>query len=413
MSLIVQKFGGSSVSTVEKIQAIADKIIHTRSLGHRVVVVVSAMGGETDRLINMAHAITPYPDPREYDMLASSGEQVSVSLLAMALIAKGCPACSLLGYQAGIKTNGHHSKAQITQVETSKILKESISGKVVIVAGFQGVTESGDITTLGRGGSDTTAVALAVALQAIECQICTDVEGVHTTDPRYIPEASCLREISFEEMLAMSRSGAKVLHPEAIAMAGASQLPLRILSTFSNHPGTLISYHKQPRNDLVKGIAFKQNLSLIHIQGIQSEQARLTSELLQALQFHDIEVENLVQHTSSQDLAEISLMVSQHECARVEGIAKQLIAESQAHCSVVHKSAAQLSIIGLGIKSCDRTSTRIFSCLSQNAIHPLMTALRENEISITISSSDLIKAVKLLHYEFELHKIKSIDAQVA
>ncbi|MBS0358278.1 MAG: aspartate kinase, partial [Proteobacteria bacterium] len=237
MSLIVQKFGGSSVGTLERIQHVADIVIKTRKQGHDVVVVVSAMQGETDRLIDLAHAIHPAPDSREYALLVSTGEQVSMALLALALMSKQYPAKSYTGAQAGIKTDSNHKKARILKVECEQIKKDLKEGRVVIVAGFQGMDENGDVTTLGRGGSDTSAVALAAGLKADECQIYTDVDGVYTSDPRVVPDARRLDQITFEEMLEMSSLGAKVLQIRSVEFAGKYNVPLRVLSSFEEGPG--------------------------------------------------------------------------------------------------------------------------------------------------------------------------------
>ncbi len=245
MALIVQKYGGSSLGTLDRIHHVASKVIKARQDGNHVVVVVSAMQGETDRLVQLAQALTPEPDAREYDVLLATGEQASMALLSMALNAKECPARSFTGAQVGIVTDPVHTKARILDVDTDKIKKELADGYVVIVAGFQGINKRGDITTLGRGGSDTTGVALAAALKADECQIYTDVEGVYTTDPRVMPEAVVLAQISFEEMLEMASLGAKVLQMRSVELASRHNIPIRVLSTFSDAPGTLVTFEEK------------------------------------------------------------------------------------------------------------------------------------------------------------------------
>ena len=245
MALIVQKFGGTSVGTLERIQSVADKVLKTRAAGHDVVVVLSAMNGETDKLIELAHAIDEQPNPREYDVLVSIGEQITIALMSIALIAKGCPARSYTGAQAGIITNGHHKKARIVDITIDTIRNDLADSKVPVVAGFQGIDKQGNITTLGRGGSDTTAVALAAALKAQECQIYTDVDGVYTTDPRVVPQARRLNRITFEEMLELSSLGAKVLQIRSVEFAGKYNVPLRVLSSFEEGPGTLITYEDE------------------------------------------------------------------------------------------------------------------------------------------------------------------------
>ncbi len=259
MALIIQKYGGSSVGTVERIQHVAERVIRAKKEAHDVVVVVSAMQGETDRLIQLAEALTLYPEPREYDALISTGEQVSMALLSMALNAKQCPARSFTGARVGIQTDNVHTKARILEVKTALIQQELAQGQVVIIAGFQGINENGDVTTLGRGGSDTTAVAIAIALHADECQIYTDVDGVYTTDPRLIPEARLLHEISFEEMLEMASLGAKVLQMRSVELASKHNMPVRVLSTFTDSAGTLVTFEdKIMLKRLVSGIAFSR-----------------------------------------------------------------------------------------------------------------------------------------------------------
>ncbi|HSP01717.1 MAG TPA: aspartate kinase, partial [Thioalkalivibrio sp.] len=260
MALIVQKYGGTSVGTVERIQHVADKVLGHRKEGHEVVVVVSAMSGETDRLLGLARNISPRPEGRELDVLLSTGEQVTIALLAMALEARGCPARSYTGPQVHILTDSAHNKARIRDIDGARVRRDLADGRVVVVAGFQGVDDHGNITTLGRGGSDTTAVALAAALKADECQIYTDVDGVYTTDPRVVPKARRLERITFEEMLEMASLGSKVLQIRSVEFAGKYNVPLRVLSSFKDGPGTLITFEEEGMEQaLISGIAFNQN----------------------------------------------------------------------------------------------------------------------------------------------------------
>jgi aspartate kinase len=306
MALIVQKFGGSSVGTIERIRLVASRIIAAKQQGHNVVVAVSAMQGETDRLIQLANALTTDPEAREYDVLVSTGEQVSMALLAMALNASGCPARSYTGSQVGIITDHIHTKARILNVKTDLIHKNLTDGFVVVVAGFQGINKHGDITTLGRGGSDTTAVALAAALKADECQIYTDVEGVYTTDPRMIPEASLLSLISFEEMLEMASLGAKVLQMRSVEIASKHNIPIRVLSTFSDHPGTLVTFEEKIMSKrLVSGIAFSREEAIISLTGVPNR-AGVEGLILGKVSDANIEIDMIAQNASAKETTDIT-----------------------------------------------------------------------------------------------------------
>ncbi|MFA7594261.1 MAG: aspartate kinase, partial [Thiohalobacteraceae bacterium] len=298
MGLIVQKYGGTSVGSPERIAAVADRVIDYRRRGHDVIVVLSAMSGETDRLIKLAKSMSSKPDPRELDVLLATGEQVTIALLCMALHERGCPARSYTGQQVHIRTDSAFNKARIQEIEGVRIRKDLTDGKVVVVAGFQGVDEQGNITTLGRGGSDTTAVGLAVALQADECQIYTDVDGVYTTDPRVVPEARRLERVTFEEMLEMASLGSKVLQIRAVEFAGKYNVPLRVLSSFQEGEGTLITYEDaKMENPLISGIAFSRDEAKITVLGVP-DQPGVAHRVLGPVADADIEVDMIVQNIS-------------------------------------------------------------------------------------------------------------------
>ena len=309
MALIVQKFGGTSVGSLERIQQVAQKVAQTRAEGHNVVVVVSAMSGETDRLISLAKAINPQPDPREYATLVSTGEQVSMALVSMALLAEGCQARSYTGGQARICTNNQHKKARIMGIEADSLKADIALGYVPVVAGFQGIAANGDITTLGRGGSDTTAVALAAALGADECQIYTDVDGVYTTDPRIVPEARRLAVITFEEMLELASLGAKVLQIRSVEFAGKYNVPLRVLSSFEEGPGTLITFEQigmeAPK---VSGIAFNRDEAKLTLMGVPDKPG-IAARILEPVSNAGIDIDMIIQNVAVDGIIDFTFTV--------------------------------------------------------------------------------------------------------
>src|SRR3990167_5930809 len=332
MALIVQKYGGSSVGSLDRIHQVADKIIQAKEAGHDVVVVVSAMYGETDRLIRLANALTQQPEAREFDMLIATGEQVSMALLSMALNAKQCAARSFTGHQVGIHTDGVHTNARILEVKTDIIQRELNKGNVVIVAGFQGVNAHGDITTLGRGGSDTTAVAIATAVKAHECQIYTDVAGVYTTDPHLVPEASLLPQISFEEMLEMASLGAKVLQMRSVELASKYNMPIRVLSSFADGPGTLVTFEdKIMVKRLVSGIAFSREEAILSLSGIPPHLG-MEGRILSKIGDMRIEIDMIAQNMTGEDAVDFTFTVSRREFTKalkaVEELAEELHATS-------------------------------------------------------------------------------------
>lgn len=411
MALLVQKFGGTSVGSFERIQAVADIIIRTRAEGHDVVVVSSAMNGDTDKLIKMGQSITNNPNPREYDVLVSTGEQIAIALLSMALNAKGCHAKSYTGWQVGLKTNQNHKKARIVDVDSDMLKTDIASGIIPIVAGFQGVDSSGNITTLGRGGSDTTAVALAAALKADECQIFTDVDGVYTTDPRVVPAARKLDRITFEEMLEMSSLGAKVLQIRSVEFAGKYNVPVRVLSSFTPGTGTLITFEdanmEQP---LVSGICFDRNQAKLTILGLPDHPGT-ASYLLSAISEHNIEIDMIVQNIPSPDKTiDFSFTTQRDDYPQAYNIMQQACQQLAAKAVVGDDHVAKLSLIGVGMRSHAGVATKMFKILGEEGINIQLISTSEIKISVLIDEKYLELGARALHTAFGLD-IKSVDKE--
>jgi len=405
MALIVQKYGGSSVGTLDRIHHVATKIIQTKNQGHDVVVVVSAMQGETDRLIQLATTLTTEPDPREYDVLLATGEQASMSLLAMALNAKNCPARSFTSLQVGIITDSTHTKARILDVKTDTIHKELAQGRVVIVAGFQGVNAHGDITTLGRGGSDTTAVAIAAALKAEECQIYTDVDGVYTTDPRMLKEASLLQQISFEEMLEMASLGAKVLQMRSVELASKHNLPIRVLSTFSDAPGTLVTLEEKiMQKRLVSGIAFSREEAIISLSGVPNC-AGMEGHILNLVSEANIEIDMIAQNAADKATSDFTFTLQRKDYPKTLKIIEQIAAKLGAVSLTSNAEVAKLSLVGIGMRSHAGVATTMFNALGKEGINIQMITTSEIKISVVIDEKMLEKGVRAVHTAFELDKL--------
>lgn len=404
MALIVQKYGGSSVGNLDRIHHVAEKVIKAKEEGHHLVVVVSAMYGETDRLIQLANALTQHHDPREYDVLISCGEQVSMALLSMALNAKNCPARSFTGPQVGIRTDAIHTKARILDVKTDIILRELEQGRIVVVAGFQGANEFGDITTLGRGGSDTTAVAIAAALKADECQIYTDVDGVYTTDPHLISEARLIPQISFEEMLEMASLGAKVLQMRSVELASKYNMPIRVLSTFSDGTGTLVTFEdKIMHKRLVSGIAFSREEAIISLTGIPCQigiEGRILSKVSEA----NIEIDMIAQNASIDNKSDFTFTVQRREHAKAMKIVEELAAELGAVTIKTNSKVAKLSLVGIGMRSHTGVASTMFTALGREGINIQMITTSEIKISVVIDESHLEQSVRAVHQAFELDK---------
>ncbi|MFP4146238.1 MAG: aspartate kinase [Halorhodospira sp.] len=402
MGLIVKKFGGTSVGTTERIQAVAEKIRASREAGEDVVVVVSAMSGETNRLVELAESIHPNPPAREVDVLLSTGEQVTIALLTMALEQVGCPARCYTGAQVRILTDSAFSRARILDIDAEPLREDLQQGRVVVVAGFQGVDEEGAITTLGRGGSDTTAVALAAALEADECQIYTDVDGVYTTDPRVVPEARRLDRITVDEMLELSSLGSKVLQIRAVEFAGKYRVPLRVLSSFEEGPGTLITYEEEGMEEpLISGIAFNRDEAKVSVIGVPDTPG-IAAKILGAVAEAHIEVDMIIQNISQQGLTDFTFTVHKRDYTStlelVRGTAEQLGAREVFGDDKI----AKLSLVGVGMRSHAGVANTMFQALSNEGINIQMISTSEIKISVVVEEKYLELGVRALHKAFEL-----------
>lgn len=408
MALIVQKYGGSSVGNLDRIHHVAKKVMDIKQQGHDVVVVVSAMYGETDRLIQLANALTQHPEPREYDVLISTGEQISMALLSMALNTANCPARSFTGPQIGICTDNIHTKARILDVKTHIIERELKQGRIVVIAGFQGVNEHGDITTLGRGGSDTTAVAIAAALKAQECQIYTDVDGVYTTDPHFLSEAQLIPQISFEEMLEMASLGAKVLQMRSVELASKHNMPIRVLSTFSDGPGTLVTFEDKIMDKrLVSGIAFSREEAVISLSGAPRRMG-IEGFILGKVSEANIEIDMIAQHATSQETVDFTFTVNRREHGKTLALIEELAKELGAISVKTNSKVAKLSLVGIGMRSHTGVASTMFKALGEAGISIQMITTSEIKISVIIDESVLEKGVQAVHRAFELDKPRLI-----
>ncbi len=404
MSLYVQKFGGTSVGSITRIQAVADKVAAFREKGHQMVVVVSAMSGETNRLISLAQEIQDTPDPRELDVLVSTGEQVTIALLCMALKKRGWDACSFTGGQARILTDNSHTKARIQHIDVERIRNNLDAGRVVVVAGFQGIDEAGNITTLGRGGSDTTGVALAAALKADECQIYTDVDGVYTTDPRVVASARRLNQITFEEMLEMASLGSKVLQIRAVEFAGKYSVPLRVLSSFEDGPGTLITLdeeHPTMEQPIVSGIAFNRDEAKVTVIGVPDTPG-VASRLLAPIGDNNIEVDVIVQNVAADNTTDLTFTVHRNDMDKTVTVLQKVAEELGAREVASDDKIAKVSIVGVGMRSHAGVASRMFKALASDNINIQMITTSEIKISVVIEERYLELAVRSLHSAFEL-----------
>ncbi len=404
MSLYVQKFGGTSVGSITRIQAVADKVAAFREKGHQMVVVVSAMSGETNRLISLAQEIQDTPDPRELDVLVSTGEQVTIALLCMALKKRGWDACSFTGGQVRILTDNSHTKARIQHIDVERIRNNLDAGRVVVVAGFQGIDEAGNITTLGRGGSDTTGVALAAALKADECQIYTDVDGVYTTDPRVVASARRLNQITFEEMLEMASLGSKVLQIRAVEFAGKYSVPLRVLSSFEDGPGTLITLdeeHPTMEQPIVSGIAFNRDEAKVTVIGVPDTPG-VASRLLAPIGDNNIEVDVIVQNVAADNTTDLTFTVHRNDMDKTVTVLQQVAEELGAREVASDDKIAKVSIVGVGMRSHAGVASRMFKALASDNINIQMITTSEIKISVVIEERYLELAVRSLHSAFEL-----------
>ncbi|MCH8265181.1 MAG: aspartate kinase [Proteobacteria bacterium] len=403
MALIVQKYGGTSVGTVERINAVADKVAGFRDKGDDLVVVVSAMSGETNRLTALAEEIMEFPTPREMDVLLSTGEQVTIALLTMALEQRGCRARSFTGAQVRVLTDNTHTKARIREIDSTRIHQQLQQGNVVVVAGFQGVSEEGHITTLGRGGSDTTAVALAAALKADECQIYTDVKGVYTTDPRVVPDARLLTSITFEEMLELASLGAKVLQIRAVEFAGKYKVPLRVLSSFEEGPGTLISLEEDTdmETPAIAGIAFERDEAKLTVAGVPDVPG-IAYEVIGPVSEAGIEVDVIVQNAAADGTNDITFTVKRSEGERAKTIIDAVATKLKAASVVLDKKVGKVSLVGVGMRSHAGIAAKMFKVLADESINIQLITTSEIRISIVIEEKYLELAVRALHSEFDL-----------
>ena len=402
MALIVQKYGGTSVGTIEKIENVAEKVIAARDAGHDVVVVVSAMSGETNRLIELANQITETPEPREYDVLVSTGEQVTIALLSMALNKRGYPARSYTGSQVHILTDNSHTRARILDIDESRMREDLDQGRVVVVAGFQGRDEQGNITTLGRGGSDTTAVALAAALKADECQIYTDVDGVYTTDPRVVSDARRLDSITFEEMLEMASLGSKVLQIRSVEFAGKYNVRLRVLSSFEEGPGTLITFEDdEMEQPVISGIAFNRDEAKLTILGVP-DQPGTAYAILGAIGDANIEIDMIIQNVAADSTTDFTFTVHRNDYDRAMAILEETASALNAREVSGDKAIVKISLVGVGMRSHAGVASKMFKALADEGINIRMISTSEIKVSVVVEEKYLELGVRALHSAFKL-----------
>ncbi|MFO7601656.1 MAG: aspartate kinase [Candidatus Desulfacyla sp.] len=402
MALIVQKYGGTSVGSIEKIRAVAERVISTAEQGNQMVVVLSAMAGQTDGLIRLAHEVSEDPDPRELDVLMSTGEQVSVALFAMAVKSMGHDARSLLGFQAGIHTNDLFGKARIQDIQSEQIVNDLEHGKIVTVAGFQGIDHHGDITTLGRGGSDTTAVALAAALKAEVCEIYTDVDGVYTTDPNICPKARKMDFIAYEEMLEMASLGAKVLEIRSVEFAKKFDVPIHVRSTFTNERGTMVvAETKDMEKVAVSGVAYNKNEARVTIRKVP-DQPGIASRIFDPVFKAGIVVDMIVQNTSQDGMTDLTFTVPKTDFYKTMKLVSEVAAGIGAERVLGDEDIAKVSIIGVGMRTHAGVAKKMFATLAQENINIMMISTSEIKISCIIEEKYTELAVRVLHSAFGL-----------
>jgi len=404
VALIVQKYGGTSVGSVELIQRVAEKVAAVRERGDNIAVVVSAMGDHTDRLVDLAAGIAREPNAREMDVLLATGEQVSIALLAMALCERGIPAKSFTGSQIRVRTTNVHRRARITDVETKRLREALDAGLVPVVAGFQGVDDSGDITTIGRGGSDTSAVAIAVALKADECQILTDVDGVYTTDPRLVSEARLLKQISFEEMLELAGQGSRVLHLRSVEFAAKYNVPLRVLSSFRPGPGTLIC-REDPNVEapLISGIAFNRDEAQITISGLP-DTPDCIARVLKPISVANIEVDMIVLAAGREGLKDLSFTVHRDDFLEAQRLSRNVASEFSGCRMSCDDTVAKVAVVGVGMRSHAGVATQLFESLARQGVKALLISTSEIKIAVLVPESALESCVKCLHEDLGLSR---------
>jgi aspartate kinase len=402
MSLIVQKFGGSSVGSIELIKRVAARVAKTRAEGHDVVVVVSAMKGETDRLIQLAREVGAHPDDRELDMLVSSGERVTIALLAMALQEQGCPARSLTGRQVGIVTDSSHTKARIEKIAGDRLRDTLAEGRVPVVAGFQGIDQKSDVTTLGRGGSDLTAVALTSALGADRCEIYTDVDGVYTADPSIVPSARRLDRVSYEEMLEMASLGAKVLQTRSVEYAMTYRVPVVVRSTFTDGPGTWVTEERAEMEKVtVAGVTCERNQSKLTVTGVP-DRPGVAAALFGAVAGAEIVVDMIIQNVSQEGTTDISFTVPRDDSRKALGIVQKVAKEIGARDVQLADGIAKVSIVGVGMRSHSGVAAQMFQALARERVNIMMISTSEIKISCVIEDKYAELAVRTLHETFRL-----------
>jgi aspartate kinase len=403
MALIVQKYGGTSVGTTDRIEAVAERVKRWYDEGHDLVVVLSAMSGETNRLIGLAKAISPEPEPRELDMMVSTGEQVTIALLAMALMKRGVPARSYTGAQVAIKTDSSFNKARIEAIDDARMRADLDARRVVIVAGFQGVDPEGNITTLGRGGSDTTGVALAAALKADECQIYTDVDGVYTTDPRVVPQARRLETITFEEMLEMASLGSKVLQIRSVEFAGKYHVPLRVLSSFGEGGGTLITVDAEDdmEKPVISGIAFNRDEAKLTVRGVPDTPG-IASRILSPIGDANIEIDMIVQNVSADGTTDFTFTVARGDMKKAVAVLESVANDIGARELIADDKICKVSLVGVGMRSHAGVASKMFATLAKENINIQMISTSEIKISVVVEEKYLELAVRALHTAFDL-----------
>lgn len=403
MALIVQKYGGTSMGSVERIEHVARKVASFRQQGHQVVVVVSAMSGETDRLLKLAKSIDPRGSRREFDQIAATGEQVTIGLLALALQKVGVQSRSYTGWQVPLRTDGAHMKARIQDIDSARLLADCAAGITPVVAGFQGITDDGSVATLGRGGSDTTGVALAAALKASECQIYTDVDGVYTTDPRVEPKARRLDRITFEEMLELASLGSKVLQIRSVEFAGKYKVPLRVLSTFTDGPGTLITLEEDSgmEEPLISGIAFNRDEAQLTVTGVP-DRPGIAAAILGPIGAANIEVDMIVQNVGADGTTDFTFTVNRNDHERALEICRQTATELGAKGVTGATDMVKVSLVGVGMRSHAGIASKMFTALAAAGINIRMISTSEIKISVVIDEMYLELAVRSLHKDFGL-----------
>ncbi len=405
MALIVQKYGGTSVGTTERIRSVAGRIAKFKAAGHQLVVVVSAMSGETDRLISLAKEVQPDPDPREFDVVVSTGEQVTIGLLCMALLERGVKARSYTGGQVRILTDSSHTKARIRKIDEERMRADLAEGRLLVIAGFQGVDAEGNVTTLGRGGSDTTAVALAAALKADECQIYTDVDGVYTTDPRIVPQARRLKSVTFEEMLEMASLGSKVLQIRSVEFAGKYKVPLRVLSSFEDGgEGTLITFEDDAKMEqaVISGIAFNRDEAKITVMGVP-DRPGIAYAILGPIGETNIDVDMIIQNASVNGTTDLSFTVHRNEYQKALDVLNNQVKDHIRAADIRGDDRiCKVSMVGVGMRTHAGIASRMFRTLAEEGINIQMISTSEIKISVVIDEKYMELAVRALHKAFGL-----------